>query len=90
MDPSIMRLPLRSATGSLLCSRGKLRQAERYHKRALNMKEKLLGRNHVEIALTLNNLAVLYKAQGRFDAAAELYAGRFPVWNRPFLLDTPI
>ena len=37
------------------------------------MKEKLLGRNHVEVALTLNNLAVLYKTQGRFDVAAELY-----------------
>jgi tetratricopeptide (TPR) repeat protein len=37
------------------------------------MKEKLLGPNHVEVALTLNNLAVLYKTQGRFDAAAELY-----------------
>jgi tetratricopeptide (TPR) repeat protein len=37
------------------------------------MKEKLLGRNHVEVALTLNNLAVIYKTQGRFDAAAELY-----------------
>jgi len=62
-----------SNLGSLLCARGKLGQAERYHKRALDMKEKLLGRNHVEVALTLNNLAVLYKTQGRFDSAAELY-----------------
>jgi Tetratricopeptide repeat len=39
-----------SNLGSLLCARGKLAQAERHHKRALSLKEKLLGRNHVEVA----------------------------------------
>jgi tetratricopeptide (TPR) repeat protein len=43
------------------------------YRRALVLKEKLLGANHPDVALTLNNLAVLCKQEGRYDKAAALY-----------------
>ena len=38
-------------------------------KRALAISEKALGPNHPDIALWLDNLAVLYEAQARYDDA---------------------
>ena len=41
--------------------------------RALEIKEKLLGPDHPEVATTLNNLALLRKSQGRLAEAEALY-----------------
>jgi hypothetical protein len=38
------------------------------------MKEKLLGPDHPDIAITLNNLAVLLKSQGQPEGSATLPA----------------
>jgi hypothetical protein len=35
----------------------------------------VLGRDHLDVAITLNNLAVLYKSQGRNPEAELLYRG---------------
>ena len=48
-------------------------KAEPLYRRVLALKEKLLGPDHVEVALTLSNLAALCHAQGRTTEAAALY-----------------
>ena len=42
-------------------------------KRALAISEKALGPEHPEVATALNNLAVIYRAQGRYAEAEPLY-----------------
>jgi hypothetical protein len=48
-------------------------QAEDLYRRALAMKEKLLGPEHPDVAVTLNNLATLYRSQDRLEEAKGLY-----------------
>jgi hypothetical protein len=42
------------------------------HQRALAIKEKLLGAEPVDVALTLHNLAALHHEQGCYDRAEPL------------------
>ncbi len=44
---------------------GRGAQAERLYHRALAIKEQVLGSQHPDVAMTLNNLAVLYVSLGR-------------------------
>ena len=48
-------------------------EAEIYSRRALALKEKLLGAEHPDVAVTLNNLGLLLKKQGKLSEAAERY-----------------
>ena len=43
------------------------------YQRSLEIDEKALGPDHPDLAATLNNLAGLYQAQGRYQAAEPLY-----------------
>jgi len=45
---------------------------EDLYKRAMAIREQILGPSHPEMARTLNNLARLYRAQGRSDEADRL------------------
>ena len=47
---------------------------EPLYKRVLAIQEKALGPEHPKVARSLNNLAVLYNAQGRDDEAKKLFA----------------
>jgi tetratricopeptide (TPR) repeat protein len=51
----------------------KYEQAESLFKRALIIREKLLGEGHINTATTLNNLAVLYYNQGKYERAEPLF-----------------
>ena len=42
-------------------------------KRSLKIREAKLGKDHPEVATSLNNLAVLYKDTGRYAEAEPLY-----------------
>jgi Flp pilus assembly protein TadD len=53
--------------------RGDLEEAERLYRRALDIKERLLGPEHPEVGTTLNNLAVVYRRRGRLEEAEALY-----------------
>ncbi|KAF2728891.1 hypothetical protein EJ04DRAFT_448464 [Polyplosphaeria fusca] len=46
--------------GSLYTDQGRLDDAERMYKRALQGTEKALGRNHPSTLDTVNNLGILY------------------------------
>ena len=52
---------------------GRYEEAIPYAERALQIREKALGKEHPEVASSLNNLAALYKATGRYAEAEPLY-----------------
>jgi tetratricopeptide (TPR) repeat protein len=52
--------------------RGDLVEAERCYRRALTIKRALYDEGHPELALAMNNLAVLLRKQGRLPEAREL------------------
>jgi tetratricopeptide (TPR) repeat protein len=54
-------------------AQGRLDEAEPLYRRALAIKEKLLGNDHPDTALTLHNLAVLCADLGRPGEAESLY-----------------
>ena len=49
-----------------------MRMPSRSYKRSLAIREKSLGPNHPAVATSLNNLARLYRAQGRYADAEPL------------------
>ena len=48
-------------------------EAEVPYRKALEIRERLLGKNHPDTANSLNNLAELYRSQGRYGEAEPLY-----------------
>ncbi|CAN0487296.1 unnamed protein product, partial [Hapterophycus canaliculatus] len=52
-------------------------EAETLHRKALDMRMRVLGPNHMDVAATLNNLAVSLKGQ-----AGERARIRFLLWAR--------
>ncbi|CAM9615434.1 unnamed protein product [Chrysoparadoxa australica] len=55
----------------------------------LAVKEKALGVDHPSYASTLHNLAVLLKAQGKYDAAEPLYKSALEVCEKALGADHP-
>jgi CHAT domain-containing protein len=53
------------------------------------MREKALGPNHPDVALSLNNLASLYSSQGRYDDAEPLYKRSLGIWEKTLGPDHP-
>jgi tetratricopeptide (TPR) repeat protein len=53
-------------------TQGQYAQAEPLYMRALAIDEKALGADHPDVARDLNNLAALYRAMNRDDAAETL------------------
>jgi tetratricopeptide (TPR) repeat protein len=74
--------------------KGELLEAERTFRRALAIKEKILGRDHPAIAPTLNNLAVVRRQRGDYSEAETIYRRCFALLqglvgrNHPYLLAT--
>src|SRR5690348_9264537 len=56
-----------------LYRRGKYAEATEIAKQALAAKEKAYGPEHLEVATSLNNLALLYQELGRYADAEPLY-----------------
>jgi len=59
--------------GSYLLERHRTAEAEPYVRQALRWYEQHLGETHPHTAASLNNLAALYKSQGRYADAEPLY-----------------
>ena len=53
------------------------------------MKEKLLGLEHPDVAITLNNLATLLKALGKLDEAAQYYRRALTIFERALSPEHP-
>ncbi len=71
---------IRSEAGSLLCKsafylkdRARYQEAELLYQQALRVQNQALGPEHLDAALSLNGLAILYEALGRYAEAEPLY-----------------
>ena len=56
---------------------------------ALAIREKVLGRDHPDVALDLNNLAMLYDSQGRYADAEPLYQRSLAIREKALGRDHP-
>jgi tetratricopeptide (TPR) repeat protein len=63
-------------------AQGHLDEAERLYRRALGIKEKLLGSIHPDVAMTLNNMAVLSKTRGRYIEAESMYRRAMAIFEQ--------
>ena len=58
-------------------SQGKCEEAEPLYQRSLGIRETKLGKDHPDVATSLNNLAALYRTQGKYEEAEPLYKRLF-------------
>lgn len=75
--------------GAMVQEQGRYEQAEPLLRRALALKEKQLGHEHLDIVETLNRLASLYKLQGRRDEADTIIRHAFDIAKRHAGIDHP-
>ena len=59
-------------------------EAESLQKRALSMKEKILGPEDPELATSLNYLAYIYHDQGKYSEAEPLYQRALSITEKSF------
>jgi tetratricopeptide (TPR) repeat protein len=59
------------------------------YQRALTIYEKALGPEHPETARTLENLAIFYNRQGKYEEALPLYQRSLVIREKVFGLDHP-
>ena len=70
-------------------NQGRYAEAEPLYKRALAIREKALGPDHPDVALSLNNLAFLYDKQGRYADAEPLYKRSLAISEKALGPDHP-
>lgn len=75
--------------GVLYADQGKLDKAEEMYQRALQGKEKALGRDHTSTLDTVNNLGLLYAGQGKLDKAEAMLERALEGYEKRFGLDHP-
>jgi len=76
--------------GYYLNERALFVDAELPYVRALEISEKELGKNHLDVATSLNNLAGLYYAQGKLTNAEPLYTRALAIKEKALGKDHPI
>jgi tetratricopeptide (TPR) repeat protein len=64
---------LLNRAGQYCYQRGEYSEAEPLLMQSLNMRESMFDPDHLDVSLSLNNLALLYKEQGKYDEAEPLY-----------------
>ena len=57
-------------------------EAEPLYQRALAIDENALGADHPDVAIDLNNLALLYHTQGKYAEAEPLYQRALAIRSR--------
>jgi CHAT domain-containing protein len=73
-----------------LYNAGKYNEAVVLAKRALFITEKVLGKEHSDVATTLNNLAELYKAQGLHEKAEPLHMRSLAIYEKVMGKEHPL
>ncbi|XP_031522951.1 kinesin light chain 4 isoform X3 [Papio anubis] len=69
--------------------RGKYKEAEPLCQRALEIREKVLGTNHPDVAKQLNNLALLCQNQGKYEAVERYYQRALAIYEGQLGPDNP-
>ncbi|MDM8561902.1 tetratricopeptide repeat protein [Candidatus Marithioploca araucensis] len=64
-------------------------QAKPLYERALAIREKVFGKEHPDVAESLNNLAALHEAQGNYDQAKPLYERALAIREKVFSKEHP-
>ena len=64
-------------------------EAEPLIRRAIEISEKTLGKDHPNVARGYNNLAILLQAQGKYDQAEPLYRRAIEIGEKAFGKDHP-
>lgn len=80
---------LLNQTGCYLDDRAQYADAEPLYRRSLTLCEKVLGPDHPDVALSLNNLAALYYNQGRYADAEPLLRRSLTIWEKALGPDHP-
>jgi len=75
--------------GYYLNAQGRYSEAEPLYKKSLSIRERQLGVNHLAVAVSLNNLAMLYRAQGRYSEVEPLYKKSLSIRERQLGSDHP-
>ena len=70
-------------------NQGKYNEAEPLYLRSLVISEKALGKDHPEVATSLNNLAGLYNSQGKYNEAESLYQRSLAIEEKALGKDHP-
>jgi tetratricopeptide (TPR) repeat protein len=73
----------------LLYYQRKYDQAEPLYRRAIEIHEKVLGKDHPSVALDYNGLALLLQDQGKYDQAEPLYRGAIEIFQSKLGSDHP-
>ena len=66
-----------------MSGRGRYSEAEPMLEGARTIREKIFGRDHPDVAASLNDLALLYHARGRYVEAEPLYERALAILERP-------
>ncbi|ELK28634.1 Kinesin light chain 1 [Myotis davidii] len=69
--------------------RGKYKEAEPLCKRALEIREKVLGKDHPDVAKQLNNLALLCQNQGKYEEVEYYYQRALEIYQTKLGPDDP-
>ncbi|XP_015686453.1 kinesin light chain 1-like, partial [Protobothrops mucrosquamatus] len=69
--------------------RGKYKEAEPLCKRALEIREKVLGKYHPDVAKQLNNLALLCQNQGKYEEVQYYYQRALEIYESRLGADNP-
>ena len=70
-------------------TQGKYEEAEPLYRRALDIREKALGKDHPSTAISLNNLAALYRRAGEVREAEPLYKRALDIREKALGKDHP-
>ena len=63
---------------------GEYNQAKELHEKALMIKKKIFGENHVAVATCCNNLALVYTRLGEYNQAKKLHEKALGVLQKDF------
>jgi tetratricopeptide (TPR) repeat protein len=77
------------AAGYIADTIGRYGEAESLYQRSLAIKEKALGKDHPDVAISLNNLAGLYDEQGKYDQAEPLFQRSLAIDEKALGRDHP-
>jgi tetratricopeptide (TPR) repeat protein len=80
---------LLNRVGYYLWQRGEYEQVESLYKRALAIREEVLGSEHVDTATSLNELAVFYYSLGKYEQAEPLYQRSLSIYEKVLGPDHP-
>ena len=71
-----------NAAGRIAHDLGRYAKAQTFYENALAIREKALGPEHPDVAVSLNNLAALYDAHGQYSKAEPLYQRALGIWEK--------